>query len=324
MTRLLLLRLLRLCKLGLGLRLVDLLGLEEGSRLLQLSLLLSLRGLPGESAEEDGLRYQQLTCRLSGAAIAGIVAGVVVVVLILQAILIWFCCRRQLLALVSHRKQMRGREVKRGGDVDLVSQLGDPNDVILDETRSGARHTHSGSNYTALNTATTRESSGGGYAQSSISPFWDGNRVSQSQYTLDVDLGPPLVPHTRNNSLGSTPELPDTGSMHSPSSPLVGPGYFPHSASGSRPINSNSLSSMSKAQLASSFAPTNPDRDDHRLDNNLGSEGRLPPLAAPSGGFVREQDAGSLGGGGREEDTEHLPPMYDPQWQSQDRGGSDR
>jgi hypothetical protein len=243
-----------------------------------------------------------------------------VVVLILQAILIWFCCRRQLLALVSHRKQMRGREIKRGGDVDLVSQLGDPNDVILDETRSGARHTHSGSNYTALNTATTRESSGGGYAQSSISPFWDGNRLSQSQYTLDVDLGPPLVPHTRNNSLGSTPELPDTGSMHSPSSPLVGPGYFPHSASGSRPINNNSLSSMSKAQLASSFAPTNPDRDDHRLDNNLGSEGRLPPLAAPSGGFVREQDAGSLGGG-REEETEHLPPMYDPQWQSQDRGG---
>ena len=49
------------------------------------------------------------------------------------------------------------------------------------------------------------------------------------------------------------------------------------------------------------------------------SEGRLPPLAAPSGGFVREQDAGSLGAG-REEEAEHLPPMYDPQWQSQDRG----
>ena len=76
---------------------------------------------------------------------------------------------------------------------------------------------------------------------------------------------------------------------------------------------------MSKAQLASSFAPTNTDRrddDNHRLGDDLGNEGRGPPLAAPSGGFVREQDAGRVGG---EEETEHLPPMYDPQWQTQDR-----
>jgi hypothetical protein len=209
--------------------------------------------------------------------------------------------------------------------VDLVSQLGDPNDVILDDTRSTTRHTHSGSHYTALNTARTRESTADGYPQSSISPFWDDNRVSQSQYTLDVDLGPPLRPHNRSDSLGSTPELPDTGSMHSPSSPLVGPSYFPNSASGSRQTNSGSLSSMSKAQLASSFAPTNPDRqDDHRL-GDVGSEGRLPPLAAPSGGFVREQDAGSLGGGGEgQEETEHLPPMYDPQWQTQNGARRER
>lgn len=207
---------------------------------------------------------------------------------------------------------MRGREVKRGGDVDLISQLGDPNDVILDDTRTNARHTHSGSDYTALNTAVTRESIGGGYPQSSISPFWDDNRVSQAQYASDFD--PPHRLHTRDNSFGSTPELPDTSSAHSPSSPLVGP-YFSNSASGSRQTNSNSLSSMSKAQLASSFAPTNPDRDEHRL--GVGLEDRLPPLAAPSGGFVREQDAGSLDGGETREDTEHLPPMYDPQWQTQ-------
>ena len=314
MTRHLLPLLLRPFRLRQALRGVDQLGLEEGSRLLRPLLLLSPVVLPGKSADTKNMS-QMLTGSLSGGAIAGIVAGVVVIVLILQAILVWFCCRRQLLALVSHRKQMRGREVKRGGDVDLVSQLGDHNDVILDDTRSNARHTHSGSDYTALNTARTRDSSGGGYPQSSISPFWDGNRVSQSQYTLDVDLGPPLRQHTRDNSFASSPELPDTASAHSPSSPLVGP-YFPHSASGSRGTNSNSLSSISKAQLASSFAPTNPDRDDPRL-GDVGSEGRLPPLAAPSGGFVREQDAGSLGDDQAAGDTEHLPPMYDPQWQSQ-------
>jgi hypothetical protein len=54
MIRLLLLRLLRLCKLALGLRLVDLLGPEEGSRLLRLLRLLNLRGLPGKSAGGDG------------------------------------------------------------------------------------------------------------------------------------------------------------------------------------------------------------------------------------------------------------------------------
>jgi len=258
--------------------------------------------------------------RLSGGAIAGIAAGVVVIVLILQAILIWFCCRRQLLALVSHRRQMRGREVKRGGDVDLVSQLGDPNDVILDDT--GNPRPNDERRYTDLHTARTRNSTDG-YAQSSISPFWDGNRVSQSQYTLDLDLGPPLRQHTRDNSLASTPEHQEGSSIHSPSSPLVGNPYFPapaSSTSGSGTRLNSTLSSMSKAQLASSFAPTNPDRrddDNHRLGDDLGHEGRGPPLAAPSGGFVRERDAGRVGG---EEDTEHLPPMYDPQWQIQDRG----
>jgi hypothetical protein len=251
------------------------------------------------------VRYAHI--RLSGGAIAGIVAGVVVAVLIAQAALIWFCCRRQLLALVSHRRQMRGREVKRGGDVDLVSQLGDSNDLILDDTSRN----NSEQAYTDLRTARTR-SSADGYAQSSISPFWDNNRVSQSHsnYNLDLDLGPPIRQHNRNSSFGSTPENQESPSLHSPSSPLVPP----TSASGSR-LGNGSLSSMSKAQLASSFAPTNPDRREGE-DDRLGHDLRLPPISAPSGGFVREEDAGRVGG---EEDTEHLPPLYDPQWQTQNR-----
>jgi hypothetical protein len=260
--------------------------------------------------------------RLSGGAIAGIVAGVVLALLIAQAALIWFCCRRQLLALVSHRRQMKGREVKRGGDVDLASQMGDPNDVILDDTHTAR--------YEDATIGTARSSMGGGgdrggYAQSSISPFWDGNRVSTSQYTLDLDMGPPLRPHThtRDNSYGSTPDGLDSASIHSPSSPLVGHPSFPASTSSSR--HNSSLGNLSKAQLASSFAPSNPDYLGHGQGQGQGSglDERQPPMTAPSGGFVREQDAGRIPGTGppEEGETEHLPPLYDPQWQTQDPRG---
>jgi hypothetical protein len=126
-------------------------------------------------------------------------------------------------------------------------------------------------------------------------------------------MGPPLFQHSRVNSFGSTPDGLDSGSIHSPSSPLVGHSSFPASSSRNN-SNSNSLSNLSKAQLASSFAPTNGPTQ----SQGLGLEGRQPPLAAPSGGFVREQDAGRLPGTDTEGgDTEHLPPLYDPQWQTQ-------
>lgn len=219
---------------------------------------------------------------------------------------------------------MKGREVKRSGDVDLASQLGDPDDVILDDTNSASRYGYEDASFRA---APARSTAGGradsdGYDQSSISPFWDGNRVSPSRYNLDLDMGPPLRPHTqthtRDNSYGSTPDGLESSSIHSPSSPLVGHPSFPASASASRNNSHNgldqgqSLSAMSKAQLASSFAPTNSEY-----------QGRQPPLAAPSGGFVREQDAGRIPAleASEEEDTEHLPPLYDPQWQTQEPRG---
>jgi len=58
MTRLPLRRLLRLYRQGLGRRLVALLGPEAGSRLLRLSLLLSLKELPGKSPKEFGVNLQ--------------------------------------------------------------------------------------------------------------------------------------------------------------------------------------------------------------------------------------------------------------------------
>lgn len=58
MTRRLLRRPLRLYRLGQGLRLVDLLGPEEGSRPSRLLLLLSPKALPGNSPKAFGVNLQ--------------------------------------------------------------------------------------------------------------------------------------------------------------------------------------------------------------------------------------------------------------------------
>lgn len=207
------------------------------------------------------------------------------------------------------------------GEVDLASQVShndgiampDPNEAIY--TGAGSRRESRGSH---LRTTRTRTTTDEGYAESSISPFWDNNRVSTSQYTLDVDLGAPLAAyHSRGNSFGSG-QTPDSPATHAPTSPLVPAGAssgFQGSNSTSSRYGAGSMGNLSKAQLASSFAPTNPDRPESNTEAGMFSQS--PPLSLPAGGFVREQDAGRVGDEGEASPAEHLPPMYDPQWQTQ-------
>lgn len=211
-------------------------------------------------------------------------------------------------------------KVKRG-DIDLADSINGPDGVLVPDPNEAihalsARRNSRGSHFRLGRGRTVTDE----YEENStISPFWDGNRVSQSQsqYTLDVDLGAPLTAYpSRGNSFPSSPDSPIG---ESPSSPLV---PFSHSrstfpSSSSHQQGSSSIGNMSKAQLASSFVGNQHDR--HRRLDDTNVHGATPPMDAPLGGFVREQDAGRVGGGGREvtPEAEHLPPMYDPQWQTQ-------
>ncbi|GFZ47415.1 hypothetical protein JCM24511_05158 [Saitozyma sp. JCM 24511] len=291
---------------------------------------------------------------LKTGAIVGIVVGVVVTVLILQAALVWFCCRRQLASLISHRKQIRAQGLKPGGEVDLFSQ--GRSSVILEDDpsaadlmsasnrgpRSRASRASMGFGRTGTGTARSRSSVGDAYAydETSISPFWDGARVPPeshltstsdggtllpplsslgSPFGSDTDLLPPSRPHIRTDSLSSTSSRPV--SMHelaylSPTSPSSASALT--STSRSRPPQ------VTKAQMAAALAAANPDEPsptpgygpsrDHRGEELQGYGSRQPPMDAPTGGFRLHEDAG------RVDDVEDLPPMYRPEWET----GSER
>ncbi|WVQ81260.1 hypothetical protein IAT38_003383 [Cryptococcus sp. DSM 104549] len=189
---------------------------------------------------------------LSTGAIVGIVVSAVLVVVALQAALLWFCCRRQIRSLIYHRREMRGHEIKPGGEVDLglatrhsmssARDLDHYPSPITDmyqspaHTRASryslARSAHGGAPATSAGFARSR--SGDDLdAASSISPFWDGRAVSVAgdrpptigPLGFDSELEPPRAlgahdHHGRNDSLSSMaltiPETIDEGGFPSP------------------------------------------------------------------------------------------------------------
>lgn len=258
---------------------------------------------------ESMFRAVDNVIRLSTAAIVGIVVAAVVSVLALQIALMYFCFRRQLAALISHRRDLRERKIK-SGDVDLISTTNGrsrSDTSLVGSGRPGdstARH------------STVRSLVGTYEAESEVSPFWDdgppatGSPSRPHSGTFDTppsetELEPPPRLHLRNQSISSTPsDSPSlSASGFSPSAPLVG---VP-TASSSRPVVS-----LSKAQMAALIpdaSPSSPRRS------------RGPPQDAPPGGFRRHQDAGRL------DDVEELPPLYRPEWgeaENRRQSGSDR
>lgn len=163
-------------------------------------------------------------CRLSGGAIAGIVLAVVLSLLVIQGLLFWFCCRRQIAALLSHKRQLKSRGDPSTGHLDLVS------------SRHGASTSHLGGDAATIETdlpmsrrasslfgggtrrSRTVASDGGGDTaaaemEDSISPFWDGARaggdlgtmssvgtgLSSGPFGSRAELLPPLSLHSRNS-----------------------------------------------------------------------------------------------------------------------------
>ena len=81
------------------------------------------------------MQEYELIKRLSTGSIVGIVIAIVLTLLVTQAILLWFCCRRQIAALISHRRDMRKKGMK-NGEVDLAATTNDQadHDIDLDPT----------------------------------------------------------------------------------------------------------------------------------------------------------------------------------------------
>ncbi|WRT69025.1 uncharacterized protein IL334_006007 [Kwoniella shivajii] len=281
---------------------------------------------------------------LSTGALVGIVVSAVLVVIALQGALLWFCCRRQIRSLIYHRREMRGQEVKPGGEVDLG--LASRNSGSYEEedpyaalgTGTGAR---TRSSRYSMSRSRSRDD-----AASSVSPFLGlGNTTpptnlnNQNAPTLDLDLDPPIRGtgigthgHGRNDSfalsigqslndmdLTPSPSLSNNG--YSSSSPLFPSHHYPSTTS--RSNNGNSNGTMTKAQMAASLSASNPDPTYSQFGDT-----RLPPQDAPSGGFRRHEDAGPMQRSNEEEEppaeVEDLPPLYKPEWETDSQRGNER
>ncbi|WVQ75517.1 hypothetical protein IAR50_005142 [Cryptococcus sp. DSM 104548] len=277
---------------------------------------------------------------LSTGAIVGIVMSAVVVVGAIQIVLLWFCCRRQIRALIYHRKEMRGAEIKPSGGVDLglASRASFASGREYDISTAAGEHP--GTERRASRYSNVRSQAAGDDfdAASSISPFWDGAAAippSGSVMSLNAlgsgrpptigslgfdsdgeSLRPPRGPfgRDRNNSLSSftltIPETIDESGQPSPAYDAAHPSPALSNSSNS-PLMPNSAAlgrgNMSKAQMAASMSAQNADREAER-DVYFGA--RVPPAEAPSGGFRRHEDAGTV---------EDLPPMYRPEWENSPR-----
>lgn len=291
-------------------------------------------------------------CSLSTGAIVGIVVSAVLAVAVLQIALVWFCCRRQIKALIYHRREMRGQEVKPGGDVDLglasrnsySSVMGSDQRPMTGDYATEAARSSRYSN--AAHSGVPRSGSGDDFdAVSSISPFWDGaaavpprsnsiaSMVASSRpptigalgFDSDADsLVPPraltLHDRGRNDSLSSSSIfIPETigegGGYPSPaiSHTTLSP-LVPGSPNLGATGSNTTNRNMTKAQMATSLNAHNPDESASTGDD-FGT--RLPPQHAPTGGFRRHEDAGRIDAPPPDEESvEDLPPMYMPEWEN--------
>ncbi|ODN74563.1 hypothetical protein L202_06929 [Cryptococcus amylolentus CBS 6039] len=276
---------------------------------------------------------------LSTGAIVGIVMSAVVVVGAIQIALLWFCCRKQIRALIYHRKEMRGAEIKPSGGVDLglASRAsfasGRENDTGMGELAGTERR---GSRYSTVRSHNAGDDFD---AASSISPFWDGAAAippSGSVMSLNAlgngrpptigslgfdsdgeSLRPPRGPfgRDRNDSLSSftltIPETIDESGQPSPAYEAAHPSPALSNSSNSPLVPTSAAlggrGNMSKAQMAASLSAQNAEREGER-DVYFGA--RVPPPEAPPGGFRRHVDAGAV---------EDLPPMYRPEWENSPR-----
>lgn len=223
---------------------------------------------------------------LTPGAIAGLVVGVIVGVLILQALILWFCCRRQVNNYLSNRRARQERKAGGVGTVDLYEHR--PGDID--------------GNFMAL---PRRDE------DATISPFLGGTSGDRSsgwgsQHSLHSPSTLPLDPRTSyaSNSTNST-HLPP-GAFQSQAYPSRTSGYPPPAGSAGHGVGPGvGIGNSSRLPTKLQLAMANPDNE------TLASDG--PPSAAPSGGFRRHEDAGRVNSTTTTH-VEDLPPTYNPQW----------
>nr|ODO03868.1 hypothetical protein L204_00208 [Cryptococcus depauperatus CBS 7855] len=279
---------------------------------------------------------------LSTGAIVGIVVSAVLVAAVAQVALIWFCCRRQIRALIYHRREMQGQEVKPGAAVDLglttrnsyISAFDHDPTLGPGEDASNARESRYSINQSSRAPLPFELD-----AQSSISPFWDGAVtapqtrsgifIAPSNHSptlkpleFDSETEPLQLPQAfRNNSHNShgsissfnftipetIGESPPSLASHATNSPLIS--AVPDGQIGTTSVGG----AMSKAQMATMLDG----QQTGRPEEDFGA--RLPPQEAPIGGFRRHKDAGRLNEPlpTAEANVEDLPPMYEPEWETE-------
>lgn len=218
--------------------------------------------------------------------------------LVIQGLLFWFCCRRQIAALLSHKRQLKSRGDPSTGHLDLVS------------SHHGASTSHLGGDAATIDTdlpmsrrasslfgtrrsRTVASDGGGGDAtaaemEDSISPFWDGalaggefgtmssvgTGFSSGPFGSRAELLPPLSLNSRNSgshsrhgrqdSLDSglsrplSMELPYLSSATSPSVPMSPVSPICGGTAGASPASTLPRSGMSRPSKAQ-LAAANPD-----------------------------------------------------------------
>jgi hypothetical protein len=213
---------------------------------------------------------------LSGGAIAGIVIGALAGFAILQAIIIWFCCRRHISDMRKQRQQQRMRLAT--GGVDLYEG----------SFSSDAEHTMSMNN----RRVSLHDIDGAG----TIDPFLGGSDPRSSAYTDgDLSLYAPGA-HMSGTGTGSPrsshhPSAPWNDSS-APSSPVTGPsGYASRIPTKLQLAMQNPDNAMFEDEQPRTEAPVGGFRRHE-------DAGRLGDAPTPEG------------------DVEELPPNYNPAWET--------
>lgn len=243
---------------------------------------------------------------LTPGAIAGIVVGVICAVLILQALILWFCCRRQLTTFLANRKQKKAR--RSSGGIDLYE--GHPgNDGLLGSGQSMRNQPHRvtsrGYHDDELGT-TISPFMGGTTIGSRGSSNFDAGRQSSHMDSSEAYGDSPRISLASGNALGNG-WSPNPGSelSHPPSS-------YPPPPPGGQHVTNSSGSSSQAPRLPSKLQLAMANPDNHAMF----ADGQPSPNT-PQGGFRRHEDAGPLGPTtNRGEEVEDLPPTYNPQWET--------
>lgn len=286
----------------------------------------------GQSSSTTGVAVITITAsastkaggRHSAADLAGIIVACLASFAIFQAVVLWFCCRRQIKAFLLHRREIRaGRITRPAGDLNMLSTRGatDMDEDVTSQmaTTGEVPHPHlwGGSSRGPPSTA------GGSQLGDDhlVSPFRDAPVNSLANY---VPQNPFETPYEQADHYALT--SPTDSAAGRTASDFMSSGDMSAWPSSYNQVwtGTGSGTSSSKAALVAALASTVSSGTGRRTNSSRPSVGRSDddgqseafnmdlPQRAPAGGFRRHEDAGQA----VEEDVEDLPPLYKAEWEA--------